>query len=193
MSSPRWQGLLPDDVALNLLDRWAEPHRYYHGTSHLVAGLRALDLLGGERLERIAFWFHDAVHTNTTPSDEEASAALVDEWLAGHLPSVEVDEVRRLVLLTAGHHTQSGDHAGARLCDADLSGLGADWASYVGNVEGIRRELPGLDEEQWRTGRSAFLARFLEREWLFASERGRQAWERPARGNLTRELALLQA
>ena len=53
--TPEARGLLPDDVALELLRRWAEPHRHYHGTSHLVDGLHALEVLDGGRLERIAF------------------------------------------------------------------------------------------------------------------------------------------
>ena len=189
---PSWVGLLPDAVALDLQDRWNEPHRDYHSATHLVAGMEALDLLGAGRLERIAFWFHDAVHSNSTPTDEEASAVLVHELLHEHLPEADRVEVGRLVLLTVGHRVEPGDEAGARVCDADLASLGADWATYVRNVEGIRRELPFLSEEQWRAGRSVFLSTFLEREPIFATDLGRRTWEARARANLERELGLLQ-
>ncbi|WP_197511770.1 hypothetical protein [Tessaracoccus coleopterorum] len=39
----------------------------------------------GGPLERIAFWFHDAVHTSTSPADELASAELARELLGGTL------------------------------------------------------------------------------------------------------------
>lgn len=185
------QSVLPAQVAEDLLRRWAEPHRSYHSTTHLTDGLDALTLLGGERLELVAFWFHDAVHSNTTPADEMASAALVGHLMAEHLDPDEIVEVQRLVMLTAGHHTQSDDPAGQRLCDADLSGLGADEATYRLNVAGIRAEMPHLSDGQWVAGRSQFLARFLERDHFFATGAARHWWELRARENLRSELSEL--
>jgi len=191
--NPDTEGLLPDDVVSDLLTRWNEPHRHYHGVSHLEYGLMALDKLGGTRMERIAFWFHDAVHSNSTPTDEQASAELVSLLLSGHESPQNITEIQRLVLLTAGHHTESDDASGQRLCDADLSGLGADQATYRHNVAGIRAEMPHLTDEEWAAGRGAFLSRFLEREHLFATGAGRRFWEETARGNLGKELLDLRS
>ncbi len=190
---PEADGLLPDDVAAQLLHRWAEPHRFYHGTTHLVDGLAALDVLGGGRPERMAFWFHDAIHSNSTPQDEEASAGLVAQMLGAHESRQAIEEIQRLVLLTAGHHTESGDLAGQRVCDADLSALGANEATYGSNVDGIRAELPQLSAQEWVVGRSAFLTRFLERDRFFATVIGHELWESRARANLQRELAQLRS
>ncbi len=189
--TPDAHGLLPDDVVAELLRRWAEPHRHYHGTSHLVDGLEMLEELGGGRLEQIAFWFHDAVHSNTTPEDEEASAALVADLLASHESSADISEIQRLVLLTAGHFTDADDHPGQRVCDADLSALGADEATYRRNVDGIRAELPHLSDAEWVRGRSAFLSRCLARDRFFATDRARALWETTAGTNLRNELAHL--
>ena len=190
--TPDAHGLFPDDVANDLLRRWREPHRGYHGVSHLVSGLSALETLGGQRLERIAFWFHDAVHSNTTPEDEHASAALVAELLYGCETPANVAEIQRLVLLTAGHLTATGDAAGQRVCDADLSGLGAEPQTYSSNVAGIRAELPHLSHEEWVAGRSRFLSQFLERDHFFATPKARRLWEDGARRNLQRELENLR-
>ena len=186
-------GLFGRDVARELLARWAEPHRAYHGLSHLVDGLRALDELGGARLERTALWFHDAVHTNSTPADEQASAALVWQLLAPHESETDIAEIQRLVLLTAGHHTAAGDGSGQRVCDADLSGLGAEESVYRSNVAGIRAELPQLTEKEWVTGRTTFLTRFLERDRFFGTDVGHARWEKRARANLERELFELRS
>lgn len=191
--TPSPDGLLPDNVAADLLERWTEPHRDYHGVSHLVDGLRALEELGGSRLELIAFWFHDAIHSNRTPDDEQASADLVRELLDGHETDEDIHEVARLVLLTAGHRTTAADGGGQRLCDADLSGLGANASRYRRNVEGIRAELPHLTDDEWMTGRTAFLAAFLQREHLFATPHGRDLWEDLARRNLNEELRDLRS
>ncbi|MGV8847670.1 HD domain-containing protein [Tessaracoccus sp.] len=191
--TPEAHGLLNDEVAAELLHRWAEPHRFYHSATHLADGLAALDLLGAGRLERMAFWFHDAVHTNSTPQDEEASARLVAQLLGPYESGATIAEIQRLVLLTAGHHTESGDVAGQRVCDADLSALGADECTYGSNVDGIRAELPRLSTEEWLLGRSAFLTRFLERERFFATVVGHELWESRARSNVQRELAQLRS
>ncbi len=192
MVIPEANELLPEEVIGDLRVRWQEPHRHYHGMSHLVHGLQALEKLGGTRLEYIAFWFHDAVHSNTTPQDEQASAALVGQLLAQHEDRDDIAEIQRLVLLTAGHHTELDDPAGQRVCDADLSGLGAERESYRRNVAGIRAELPHLSDLEWAMGRSAFLSRFLRRERFFATVVGYKLWEQTARANLTDELAELR-
>ncbi|MCC2594622.1 metal-dependent phosphohydrolase [Tessaracoccus sp. OS52] len=182
---------LPPQLIDGLLERWSEPHRAYHSTTHLVAGLQALDILGGQPLERIAFWFHDAVHTNTTPADEEASARLAGELLATHLPAPDVLEVQRLIMLTTHHQPDPEDLPGARLCDADLSGMGSEWDQYVDNIAGLRAEFPQLTTDQWAVGRSRFLVRFMQRDWLFSTWQGRHLWEDQARSNMIRELACL--
>ena len=191
MRFPDWDGLLPDNVALDLLARWNERRRHYHGISHLVNGLQTLQELGGTELEQIAFWFHDAVHSNATPADERASADLAGAMLSGVLPVHDVSEVQRLIMLTTHHQPVSEDIGGARLCDADLSAMGADWDTYVDNIAGIRLEFPHLNDKAWRKGRSKFVVKFLDRRWLFSTWEGRHRWEDQARANMVRELACL--
>ncbi|GAB3816703.1 hypothetical protein GCM10028820_16410 [Tessaracoccus terricola] len=140
----------------------------------------------------MAFWFHDAVHSNSTPADETASAELAAALLAGHLPAAEIAEVQRLIMLTTHHQPDASDLPGSRLCDADLSGMGSRWEDYLDNITGIRAELPQFDEEQWRHGRARFLERFLDHEWLFHTARGQNLWEHRARTNMERELELLR-
>lgn len=184
---------LPLPIAAELLRRWGEPHRSYHSTTHLVMGLQALDVLGGGRLERVAFWFHDARHSNTSPDDEIASAALVGALLGGVLGPADVHEVQRLVLLTTRHQPEPGDDAGARLCDADLAGLAAPWHLYRANTSGIRHEMPWITDEQFRVGRAAFMTRFLQRPRIYHTHYGEQQWEAAARRNIRREIDELEA
>lgn len=184
---------LPDDVRADLLVRWREPHRHYHGESHLIHGLEVLDELCATDLDRIAFWCHDAVHTNTTPDDELASAQVARRLLAGHLTAREMEEVQRLILLTITHCPEPGDEAGARVVDADLAALALPWPDYERNTLDIRAELPHITDDQWCVGRRAFLEGFLAQEYLFHTALGRMQWEPKARANLRRELLLLSA
>lgn len=148
--------------------------------------------LGASRLELIAFWCHDAVHTNTSPDDEMASARVARRLLTGVLTPGELDEVVRLILLTATHDPAPGDDAGARLSDADMRALARDWKTYRSASRAIRDELPQLSDEEFRAGRVRFLAGLLDQEYIFHTGHGRTHWEAPARENLRRELAELR-
>ena len=179
---------LPLEIRDDLLARYGEPHRDYHGVRHLEFGLARLEELGAGPMERIAYWFHDAVHSNTTPDDELASAAVARELLDGHLTFREIDEVARLVLLTITHQPEPGDASGAMISDADLAGLALDWEGYQRNIDGIRFELPHVTDEQWCVGRAKVLESLLDGEHLFHTEHGRTHWEAAARANMQREL-----
>lgn len=179
---------LPDTVQHRLLEMWQEPHRDYHGITHLESGLAALDLLGGTQLEKIAFWCHDAVHTNTSPDDEHASVDVAEQLLWGNLTDTELDEVTRLILITIEHRPDAQDAAGARVSDADLVGLALDWDAYEENIEGIRVELPELSGRAWRARRRKQVEDLVGRPQLFFTDYGRDHWEDRARVNLLREL-----
>lgn len=85
----RWAALVPgaDAVGEELLRRWSEPHRTYHGTAHLADCLRSVQVaaegLGTvPRTVLLALWFHDAVHDGEAVRDEERSAELARDLLA---------------------------------------------------------------------------------------------------------------
>lgn len=175
------------DLGRGLLARWDEPHRDYHGRVHLEHGLAALEHLGAGWLEVVAWWFHDAVHSNTTPSDELASAVLARESLEGLLAPEDVEEVARLVLLTINHDPKPGDEVGERFCDADLSMIATDPATYDQTVQRLRNEHQSLPGPVWEKSRIAFTGTMLNRPRLFHTEVGRASWEGAARANLERE------
>lgn len=192
-------GACPDDslvdrIGSGLLERWHEPHRHYHGTSHLSAGLEALHELGAGPLEAIAWWFHDAVHHNNPPWDEQDSAQLARELLPALLAVEEVEEVARLVLLTINHDAGADDAPGQRICDADLSPIGSAWPDYQRSVGQLRRERADLPDAVWESVRINFTGRMLSRSSLFHTRTGRDRWQQQALANLTAERhALLSA
>jgi predicted metal-dependent HD superfamily phosphohydrolase len=189
----RWRGLLPAhaDLGEDLLRRWTEPGRSYHGPDHLAGSLAALASLGGDsRAERLALWFHDAVHTGTPAADEHASAELAGLRLAAAgLAADEVAEVQRLVLVTLDHSPAPDDAAGARVSDADLAILAAEPAAYLASVAALRAEVGDLDDLVWRQARRLRLAALLDGRPIFHTPLGRDRWEVTARANLAAELA----
>jgi predicted metal-dependent HD superfamily phosphohydrolase/outer membrane protein assembly factor BamB len=196
----RWNRLLPDAKPLgqDLLGRYAEPHRAYHDQRHLTEMLDTIDELAGEATDpdsvRLAAWFHDAVYDPQAPAgqNEESSAQLAEAELAAYgLDASKIAEVVRLIRLTAGHSATDGDPNGAVLCDADLRILAADRDRYDEYVAGVRREYAHVPDRDFAHGRAEVLQR-IGGGRIYTTGRGKDAWERPARDNLYRELARLR-
>ncbi|MFJ6028049.1 DUF4031 domain-containing protein [Pseudarthrobacter sp. NPDC092424] len=192
----RWNTILPghDALFLDLLDRWSEDHRHYHGCTHLLSVLESLDLLTDPaeppRTVLLAAWFHDAVYRGIAGQDEEESARLAEERLtAAGLPEGEVAEVARLVRLTSDHRPGPGDDDGALLCDADLSVLGGEPDEYSRYVAAVRKDYAHIGDADFAAGRAAVVRRLLELEPLFHTARARELWLSAARRNLQGELA----
>jgi predicted metal-dependent HD superfamily phosphohydrolase len=186
-------------AGVDLLARWREAHRHYHTVEHLVAVLDVVDayahVAARPELVRLAAWFHDAVYDPWTSADgnERASAALAGVVLGQvGVPPDAIGEVRRLVLLTAGHDVAPGDPDGALLCDADLAILASPAPDYDRYAAAVRREYGHLPDDEFRAGRTAVLDHLLALPALFRTPPLADRWERAARANLARELAALR-
>lgn len=191
-----WSGLLPGHERLrdDLLARWDQPHRRYHDVRHLASCLAALGALGcTDRVVHLAAWFHDAVYDAVPGQDEERSAVLAEEHLAGVLPTPEVAEVARLVRLTATHSPGAGDDHGAHLVDADLSILGALPGRYHVYKRDVRMEHDHVSDEDFAAGRARVLRRLLALDPLYRTPTGAQLWAGQALRNMAAELATLTA
>jgi predicted metal-dependent HD superfamily phosphohydrolase len=204
----RWTDLLrrnqpsggPDPVAYgeNLLGRWAEPHRRYHTTDHLLAVLDRAEGLaayaGNPDAVLFAAWFHDAVYRPDRSENEERSAALAERALTeAGVGKALAAEVTRLVRLTADHDPEPGDRDGEVLCDADLAVLAGSPQEYAAYAAAVREEYAFVPDDAFRAGRADVLRQLLALERLFRTPYGEQHWERTARRNLSTELDLLTA
>ncbi|MDQ0032003.1 DUF4031 domain-containing protein [Arthrobacter bambusae] len=192
----RWNSTLPghEELGFELLERWGEKHRKYHSRTHLLAVLEALDLLTepGTPAHSVALaaWFHDAVYEGIAGQDEEQSARLAEDRLAiAGLPGPAIDEVARLVRLTSTHSPEPEDHAGALLCDADLSILGAEPADYRRYLVAVREDYAHVSDADFAAGRAAVVRQLLALDPLFHSERAKSLWLDRARRNLEAELS----
>ena len=189
----RWVALgVAPAVGEDLLNRYGEPHRRYHGVAHLRAVLDVVDELaaaaGDADAVRLAAWFHDAVYDPERADNERRSADLAAAALTGHLAA---GEVVRLVLLTASHAPGPGDANGAVLCDADLAILAATPERYARYAADVRAEYAAVPDGAFRTGRARVLTGLLEHRYLFHTPEGRARFETAARRNLRTELDLL--
>jgi predicted metal-dependent HD superfamily phosphohydrolase len=194
-----WNHLLPHqtEIGRGLLDRYAEPHRDYHDTRHLAAVLRRIDEFAEDHdlfLVRLAAWFHDAVYAIPPGqlSNEDASARLVRRELGrAGLEQEDINEVARLVRLTASHRPGPHDPEGELLSDADLAVLAGTAEEYAAYVAAIRAEYSHVPEEAFVEGRLAILTELLTGN-LFHTTKGFRL-ERQARANVEAERGSLEA
>ena len=180
-----------------VLDAWGQPHRRYHDRAHLAAVLGIVGELADAATDpaavRLAAWYHDVVYDPHRGDNEAVSAERARAGLRGLVPEARVEEVARLVLLTAGHEADAGDANGAVLCDADLAVLAGPPASYAAYASAVREEYGHLSDEEFTAGRIAVLEHLLGLETLFRLPAVAAEWTPLARANLTAELSLLQS
>lgn len=185
-------------VFADLVARYEAPDRRYHDFEHasgVVDVVLGLHSSGDDwAVAVLAAWFHDAVHDARAPAgaNEGASAVVAHDALRGlGVTLTAIGSVCRLVCLTATHAPVPTDRAGAVLCDADLSVLGSDEASYQRYVADVRAEYAHLADDDWRAGRRVAMRSFLDRPTIFHTDAGRAQWEAQARTNISDELASL--
>ena len=190
-------GQSPNEPVIDkLLAAYAEPHRRYHGLTHLEYIFAEIDRMAGEFREPgrvwLAAWFHDAIYNTKAKDNEVRSARLAHEELAGlALADGLVDRVTALIEATASHQDGGSDHDDDLFLDIDFSILGAPPEIYDRYAEGVREEYgwaPGL---LYRQGRRAFLKSARKAPRIFLTDHYESRLGDQARENMRRELELL--
>lgn len=187
-------------AADELVVRYAEPHRRYHNTAHVLAVLRDAALLAADlglpvrdrAVLMLAASAHDVCYDGRPGEDERRSTEWAGSWLrrAG-VTGADVSEVERLVLATLHHAADSADLVAQVLFDADLAILAAPPEEYETYRLAVRAEYAQVTDDAWRSGRGAVLAGLAGREPLFHTAPARKRWEHGAKANLAAELAAL--
>jgi predicted metal-dependent HD superfamily phosphohydrolase len=184
---------LDDATMQELKARYGEPHRAYHTWHHIEDMLTRFAAIA-DRLENreafeLAILFHDVVYDPRAGDNEEQSAALMHERLAGQVAPAILDAAQALIMATKTH--QPGAHADAALLiDIDLSILGAEQAAFDVYDAAIRQEYAHVPDDAYRAGRARVLRRFLDRKRIFTTAEF-SPLETRARDNLERAVARL--
>jgi predicted metal-dependent HD superfamily phosphohydrolase len=183
-----------------LVRAYSAPDRHYHNLAHIEAMLGLLHAHQGALSDptsvEAAIWFHDAVYDTRRHDNEEKSAELAAERLAGALSPDRIDRITRMIRATAGHVVPEGfDDVARRDCalflDMDLAILGSAPDAFAAYEGAVRREYGWVPEALWIEGRRKVLQAFLARAAIYASPPFRASHEAAARENLTRSLERL--
>jgi predicted metal-dependent HD superfamily phosphohydrolase len=193
-----WERVLPNQqpMGVMLIARDRDRHRHYHNDTHLASVLHQIDELADDHdlfLVRLATWFHDAVYEipPLQVTNEEASARLAFRELSrAGLEQEDLNEVARLVRITATHTPGARDPEGELLCDADLAILAAPAADYLDYTKAIRAEYAAIGEEEFLAGRLEIMTQLLD-TGIFRTGKGRALTDR-ARANVEAECHQLE-
>jgi predicted metal-dependent HD superfamily phosphohydrolase len=196
--------LISEPLRAELVAAYTAPDRHYHDLRHIetLLGLaKACESVIADRdAIEAAIWFHDAVYDTRRGDNEERSAALATERLAGATGNDRIARIAAMIRATAGHAVpdampELADAAAGHDCafflDLDLAILGSPAADFDAYEADVRREYGWVSDEQWRLGRRAVLASFLARPSIYASGRFQASHEAAARRNLARAIARL--
>jgi predicted metal-dependent HD superfamily phosphohydrolase len=187
----------PDAEFDRLIGRYSEPHRAYHTVQHLEECFRefegALGLAESPCAVGLALFFHDAIYDTHARDNEEKSAELARQVLAGVGAEDSIQTyVTDLILVT--RHAAIPETTDQQLVvDIDLSILGAPQARFDEYERQIRQEYSWVDEAVFRSVRSKILQEFLARPSIYSTASFRDRLERTARENLKRSIAALAA
>lgn len=179
---------------------YGSPGRYYHTWAHIEACLRQASQLRFDDAFAVyaALLFHDAVYVAGAKDNEARSARMAATELRARTAATpaQIARVEHLILLTASHGALSAQapRDDKLLIDIDLSILAAIPADYTNYAVQVRDEwVPGVvTAPQYARGRAAFLRGMLAAPCVFHSDEF-AAREAAARGNITQELASLEA
>lgn len=142
---------------------------------------------------QLAAWFHDVIYDTKAKDNEEQSALYARKCLKRlSIPAGTIARTEALIRATKRHRFVPGNGDSRIFLDADLAILGADKNAYDSYAEKIRKEYAWAPEEQYRAGREKVLTGFLKRKYIYFTASARREFEKLARRNLRREIAMLK-
>jgi predicted metal-dependent HD superfamily phosphohydrolase len=173
-----------------LLQRYSEPHRFYHDWTHIEFVVTELNSHRANVLDIIAAFYHDVIYDipsrDTNLSNEQLSAQFFrDTVYDPNATNPLVTEVSRLIEQTGDYCTKGSQSA---LGDADLVTLAQPYEDYRAEGRLIRKEWSHLSDEDFKRGRQQFLQAMTKQQIFSGKLYSAPILEMRAQANLKREL-----
>lgn len=167
----------------NVIKRYAEYHRTYHGLVHLcecLQRLRDIDCDGFHEIA-LAILFHDAIYDVRRTDNEQQSAELAKQELRSiGMHPVVINRIEKMILLTK--HDQEPDTQDEMLMlDIDLAIFGCGSGPIVEYDRQIRVEYIHIPNEIYFKKRKEVLQSFLNKDRIYHTQDFFYRYERSAR------------
>jgi predicted metal-dependent HD superfamily phosphohydrolase len=185
----------PAGIWAELLDHFTEPHRRYHGISHMEQCLLEFDQAstGMENSDAVemALWFHDVIYAAGANDNEDQSANLFEHFAKHSLEEHFANEIPLLILDTKHIRLPATSNAKYTV-DIDLSSFGRPWPEFMVDSHALRKEQPHLSDADFYQRKYAFMNSLLDRDSIYSTEYFHDRYESVARTNINRYLDLLK-
>ena len=163
-----------DSSYRQLVHLYQTPVRAYHNLLHIEHCLGEYDAVHSTATEPVAveaaIWFHDAVYDSKAGDNEEKSASMGDEILAGMgVPAKLRATVRKLIIHTK-HTAVPRTKDGKIIVDIDLAILGSSPSGFARYERNIREEYRWVPESAFWPKRAGFLQTLLKRKRIFSTD-----------------------
>lgn len=200
IADTRWIALMDNfgideniDTYNMLLNSYNEKHRYYHSLTHIEATLRHLDnvvFLATHPAEiEIALWFHDAIYSPYSKSNELDSANLASEFLVQNdVPEAVVKRVYHLILATR-HNVNLNSSDEKLVVDIDLTILGCSQEGYNQFESNVRKEYKWIPSFIYKRKRKEILQSFLDRNRIYNLDYFHDNFDQQAQSNIQRAIS----
>lgn len=187
-----WPRLHPcgsgQDIAQDLLKRYAQPQRVYHNLQHLYECIALFaPYVVHQQAEYLFFalCYHDAVYQPNADDNEQASAKLARFQLQKQsISAPRIEKIAQLILATQHHVKAPTNEIQALLQDIDLAILGADEKRFQEYQQQIRQEYAQIPDHIFYPKRRQILQTFLDRPVIYHHVDFYQRFENKARHNL---------
>lgn len=186
---------LNDKLWLEIEENYTHKKRHYHSLTHLESLLKQLSEIKSqiEDWDTILFslYYHDIIYNVKSQKNEENSAELAKKRLTEiDYPKNKIQKCFNQIIATK-HHQINANNDTNLFTDADLSILGAAWATYENYINAIRKEYSIYSDLLYKPGRRKVLVHFLEMQHIFKTDYFYSKFEAQTIKNIQQELNLL--
>ena len=180
----------------DLLAAYSGPDRHYHTVAHIddcLNELVACEIAPNEADPiALAIWFHDAVYSWRSKTNEADSARWAQEFIGNAGGQADLSyHIDALIMATCHFLPEPliGDRA--LMADIDLSILGREPDVYNQYETAIRKEYRWVPDIIYRRERAKVLQAFQARDCIFLTDRFTELYETQARRNLASAIEAL--
>lgn len=167
----------------NVLNRYSEPHRYFHNIEHVAYVLDNLKISNPEVV--LAAIYHDVVYVPGAVQNEYCSAQLAAKHLSILGVKTQVIFTVSKHILSTENHIPINIEGNKALLDADMSILAAAPRIFNRYCSDLRKEFPHLNSADFGSQRSRWALEQLGRKNIFhCKSEGAKILEVNARINL---------
>lgn len=155
-----------EEKVTSWIDRWREPHRFYHNLVHLGQMFEDLREHSSRIDVMLAILFHDIVYWPDRRDNEVKSAELFFDEMPDSFreSNPELMENVYTAIIETDHSKPPQSELGKLICEADLKVLLSDDLSILLEWEhNICKEFQVFPYEQYQAGRIQFLSKWTSR------------------------------